>query len=129
MKGYWDSSALVESLWDPVLQLRLRSERGFTRSHALAETFSVLTGNPGIRVDPDDAFAFLSSLAANLDFVDLTAAEMLEALKSARKLGIRGGRVHDYFHAIAARKAGAKKILTLDKDDFKGLTEITLEII
>lgn len=129
MKTYWDSSALVESIWEPGLQKRLHRERGVTRSHALAEVFSALTGNPVARIDADDAMAFLNHLAAHLDFVDLTAAEMLAALKSARKLGIRGGRVHDFFHTVAAKKSGAKKILTLDQNDFTGLTEITLEII
>jgi len=129
MKSYWDSSALIESLWEPTLQLRLKREGGFTRSHALAEVFSVLTGNPSTRIDADDAWAFLKSLASSLDFIDLTAAEMIEALKSARRLGIRGGRVHDFFHAVAARKSGAGKIVTLDKNHFAGLTEVALEII
>ncbi|HEY1787290.1 MAG TPA: PIN domain-containing protein [Verrucomicrobiae bacterium] len=129
MKIYWDSSALIESLWEPTLQLRLKRERGLTRPHALAEVFSVLTGNPATRIDTEDAFAFLKSLESRLDFVELTAAEMLEALQPARKLGIRGGRVHDLFHAVAAKKSGAKKILTLDKNDFIGLTEIELEMV
>ena len=129
MKTYWDSSALVESIWEPALQMRLRDERGITRSHALAEAFSALTGNPVKRVSAEDATAFLNHLASSLDFVNLTPAEMLTALKSARKLGIRGGRVHDFFHAMAAQKSGAKKIITLDQNDFIGLTEIVLEII
>jgi predicted nucleic acid-binding protein len=129
MKTYWDSSALVESVWEPSLQARLRRERGVTRSHALAETFAALTGNPQNRVAQEIAADIVEQLAKSLDFVDLTAGEMLVALKSARKLGVRGGRVHDFFHAVAAKKSGAKKIVTLDKNDFAGLTEITLEII
>ncbi len=129
MKTYWDSSAIVESVWEPSLSERLRRERGVTRSHALAETFAALTGNPQNRVGQEIAAELVEQLAKSLDFVDLTAAEMLTALKSARKLGVRGGRVHDFFHAIAAKKSGAKKIVTLDKNDFAGLTEITLEVI
>jgi predicted nucleic acid-binding protein len=129
MKTYWDSSALVTAVETPALQLRLRQERGVTRPHALAEIFSTITGNPKNRIDPEQAAEILEYLAGSLDFVDLTAAEMLVALKSARKLGVRGGRVHDFFHALAAKKCGAKRILTLDKNDFVGLTEIALEII
>ncbi len=129
MKCYWDSSALVAVVETPALQHRLRHERGFTRAHTLAEVFSTMTGNPKSRVDADRATEILQYLAESLDFVELTAAEMLKALKSARKLGIRGGRVHDFFHAVAAAKSGANKIVTLDKDDFAGLTEMTLEII
>jgi len=129
MKTYWDSSALVESVWEPSLSARLRRERGVTRSHALAEVFSALTGNPQNRVASEIAVELVQQLADNLNFVDLTADEMLAALKSARKLGVRGGRVHDFFHAVAAKKSGAKKIVTLDKNDFADLTEITLEVI
>lgn len=129
MKSYWDSSALVESLWEPALQLRLKRERGFTRPHALPEIFSVLTGNPTTRIDTEEALAFLRSLESRLDFVGLTAAEMLEALKPARKMGVRGGRVHDLFHAAAAKKSGVNKILTLEKNGFIGLTEIELEMV
>lgn len=129
MKIYWDSSALVESVWEPVLRSRLHREGGVTRSHTMAEVFAALTGNPQNRVDAEIAAELLEQIAASLDFVDLTADEMLAALKSARKLGVRGGRVHDFFHAVAAKKCGAKKIVTLDKNDFAGLTEITLEVI
>jgi predicted nucleic acid-binding protein len=129
MKTYWDSSALVAVVETPYLQLRLQSERGVTRSHALAEVFSTITGNPKNRADAQIAAEILTSLAKSLDFVDLTADEMLAALKSARKLGVRGGRVHDFFHAVAAKKSGAKKIVTLDQNDFAGLTDINLEVI
>ncbi len=129
MSAYWDSSALVESIFEPSLQIRLRREHGVTRSHTLAEVFAVLTGNPQNRIEAEAAAALVGQIAAGLDFVELTAAEMLLALNSARKLGVRGGRVHDYFHAVAAKKSGAKKIVTLDKNDFSGLTEIPLEII
>ena len=129
MKTYWDSSALVAAVETPAMQLRLQRERGVTRSHTLAEVFSTITGNPKNRADAQIAAEILANLAKSLDFVDLTADEMLAALKSARKLGVRGGRVHDFFHAVAAKKSGAKKIVTLDKNDFAGLTEITLEVI
>jgi predicted nucleic acid-binding protein len=127
MKTYWDSSALVQSLIQPDLQLRLKSEKGFTRPHALAETFSTLTGNPATRIDADSAVEFLSDLVANLKFIDLSGAEILRALKHARQKGVRGGRVHDYLHVIAAEKSGAKKILTLDKNDFADLTSLQIE--
>jgi predicted nucleic acid-binding protein len=129
MKTYWDSSALVAAVETPAMQLRLQRERGVTRPHALAEVFSTITGNPKNRADAQIAAEILANLAKSLEFVDLTADEMLAALKSARKLGVRGGRVHDFFHAVAAKKSGAKKIVTLDKNDFAGLTEIALEII
>jgi predicted nucleic acid-binding protein len=127
MKAYWDSSALVQSLAEPNLQIRLKREGGFTRPHALSETFSALTGNPQTRIDANDAHRFISSLARSLNFVELTGKDTLQALKTARQKGVRGGRVHDYLHAVAAEKAGADIILTLDKNDFLGITKLPVE--
>jgi predicted nucleic acid-binding protein len=127
MKSYWDASALVQALADSSLQSRLKREGGFTRPHALAETFSTLTGNPFTRIDADTVAEFLADLASDLEFVEITGEEVLKALKTARQKGVRGGRVHDYLHAVAAEKSGAKKILTLDKNDFAGLTSLPIE--
>jgi predicted nucleic acid-binding protein len=123
MKAYWDASALVEATSDAALRGRLRSERGVTRTHSLAEAFSALTGGRlGIRLDADAAARVLDNLCADLDFVDVSAQEVLSALRRARKLGVRGGRVHDYLHAVAADKSGLHELLTLDRNDFAGLT-------
>ncbi len=127
MKAYWDSSALVQSLAEPGLQMRLKREGGFTRPQALSETFSALTGNPQTRIDANDAYQFIFSLARSLDFVELTGRETVQALKTARQKGVRGGRVHDYLHAVAAEKSGADNILTLDKHDFFGITSLLVE--
>jgi predicted nucleic acid-binding protein len=128
VKAYWDSSALIEACNSTSLRARLHQERGLTRTHTLAEVFSTLTGgNLAFRLDADGAARTVASLAEDLDFQDLTAAEVLQALKEARKKGVRGGRVHDYLHAVAAEKSGAKKLLTLDKNDFTALTEVEIE--
>jgi predicted nucleic acid-binding protein len=127
MKSYWDSSVLVEAVTNPQLATRLETEHGFSRPHALAETFATLTGNPTNRIDADSATAILERMARWLDFVDFSGAEVLTALKTARAKGVRGGRVHDYLHAVAAEKSGAKNILTLDKNDFADLTRLEIE--
>ena len=128
MKTYWDSSAIIEAVQQPQLKARLKSERGITRPHALAETFSTLTGNPVNRIDADSAAAIIANLSLSLDFVDLTAEEMLAAFNVCKKIGVRGGRVHDFMHAVAAAKGGAEKIITLDENDFEGLTKIEIEL-
>ena len=87
MKPYWDSSALVAASADLALRTRLRAEGGVTRTHALAETFSALTGgNLALRVDADAAARMVDSLAQDLDFVDLTSKEILDALKPGEDL-------------------------------------------
>ena len=128
MSAYWDSSALIEACSSLALRSRLHRERGLTRTHTLAEVFSTLTGgNLAFRLDADAAAQTLTSLASDLDFHDPTPAEVLAALREARKKGVRGGRVHDYLHALAAEKCGAEKLLTLDRNDFKDLTSVKIE--
>jgi hypothetical protein len=81
MRAYWDSSALIEASSNPLLRARLHQERGLTRTHTLAEVFSTLTGgNLAFRLDADGASKAVASLAEDLDFHDLTAAEVLQAL-------------------------------------------------
>src|ERR1700720_888399 len=117
MKTYWDSSALVAASANLTLRTRLHTEGGVTRTHALAETFSALTGgNLALRVDADAAARIVGSLAQDLHFVDLTSKEVLEALKQARKRGVRGGRVHDFLHAVAAEKTKTGRLLTADEN-------------
>jgi len=128
MKAYWDSSALVESTLDVALNDRLGAEGGYTRSHALTEIFSALTGKIHISLSANDAAKTIKAMAENLEFVDLSPAEILEGLTQAQKRGVRGGRIHDYVHALAASKAGASVLLTMDKNDFADLVPgITVE--
>jgi len=121
MKGYWDSSALIQSVKDLALRRQLAADKGFSRRHALAEIFSALSGRPHHRLDADQAADIVAALAAELEFVDLSTEEILQATKRAKSLGIRGGRIHDYLHALAAEKSGATILFTLDKHDFDGL--------
>jgi predicted nucleic acid-binding protein len=124
MKAYWDSSALVEATADITLRARLRRERGITRTHALAEIFSALTGgNLAIRLEARAAAEVVENLAQDLDFMDLTAKEILSAFKQAEKRGVRGGRIHDFLHAVAADNSGAEELLTTDQHDFEALTD------
>jgi hypothetical protein len=122
MKPYWDSSALLETLSDRTLEERLVRDGGFTRTHALSEMFSALTGgNLGIRQRANDAAKTVRAIAGKLEFLNLTEQEVLEALDNAQSRGVRGGRVHDYLHALAADKAKADALLTADVNDFQGL--------
>ena len=88
----------------------------------IAEVFSTLTGGRlGYRCQPDDAAKIGRELASDLKFVELDEQETLHALATSRKHGVRGGQIHDYLHAIAARKAGALTIYTFNTGDFRSL--------
>ena len=122
MRCYWDASGLVEALHDEAVRLKITKKTAATRSHSFTEVFSTLTGGRlGIRYAAEDAAEMIASLSGDLDIVELGAAETVDALSRAGKLGVRGGRVHDYMHAVAAKKAGVGKLVTLDEGDFVGL--------
>ncbi len=122
MSAYWDSSALVAACLDERARVALARERGVTREHGFAEVYSTLTGGRlGFRSRPEDAALLCRELAGDLDAVELGREEILTALKSARRHGVRGGQVHDFLHAVAARKAGCEKIYTLNLEDFRSL--------
>lgn len=122
MKAYWDSSALVATTIDAGLKARLASEGAFARTHSLAEVFSALTGKLHIRASANEAPKAVRLMSDHIDFIDLSTEEILHGLARAQSLGVRGGRVHDYLHALCAIKSGAHSLLTTDENDFDGLT-------
>lgn len=124
MKTYWDSSALIEAVLEQKIRQRLASSQSVTRVHALSEVFATLTGGRlGVKFEANEAARVMNELAADLEFVELTAKETLAAMDDAEEKGVRGGRVHDHLHAVAAKKARAGLLLTSDKFDFSGLFE------
>jgi predicted nucleic acid-binding protein len=118
MKIYWDSSALIAALHNPRMRSRIRPGENGTRPHSVAEVFSTLTKGVNFRYSPDDAAKMAEDLARDLDFVELSAADAISALRKAKSLGVRGARVHDLMHAEAALKYGADRLLTLDQAGF-----------
>jgi predicted nucleic acid-binding protein len=127
MKTYWDSSALVLALHDPSVRSRIKPGESLTRPHALAEIFSTLTKGINFRYSPDDAANMVHDLAEDLEFVELSSKETLSAVQSAGKHGVRGARIHDLMHAIAAIKGKSAVLVTLDQSGFTGL-KLDLEI-
>ena len=88
--------------------------------HALAETFSILTGGRNARrVDAGVAVQLLEeSVLPFVKTVSLTGKDVMAALNDGR---VRGGAVYDYLHLVAARKAGAERLVTLDLRHFQAL--------
>lgn len=92
--------------------------------HALAETFSVLTGGrAGRRLRPAVAAALLEdSVMPYIQIVALSGKETMAALADCEGRGVRGGAVYDFLHLAAARKAGVERLLTLDVIHFQALS-------
>jgi predicted nucleic acid-binding protein len=118
---YWDSSALIELLHAPTLRANLFAATDATRLHTLAELFSTLTKGVNFRYSADDAAKMIDNLAGDLAFIELSKSEILTSIKEARRLAVRGARIHDLMHAAAARKCGATVLMTLDLAGFTGL--------
>lgn len=92
-------------------------------AHALAETFSILTGGrQGRRLRPAMAAELIrDSVLPHVRLVSLTGKEVMAELNGAEARGVRGGAVYDLLHLAAARKAGAARLLTLDVRDFQAI--------
>lgn len=124
MKRYWDTSALIDAIHDSRIEAMALEPGQSTRPHTLAETFSQLTGGRlSVKYVGDDAAALIDEITANFSFIELSASEIKSALRRAQAKGVRGGQVHDWLHAVAAKKAGVAELLTDNFSDFTGLED------
>lgn len=90
-------------------------------AHGIAETFSTLTGG---RRSAAMSASLVSQIIEDdylplLTTTGLTTKEMLGAMREAQSRGVRGGGIYDYLHLVAARKAKARRIYTLNVSNFK----------
>lgn len=126
MSALLDSSVLIAALAPdedshaPSLALLMQAGND-VYAHALLETFSTLTGGKlGVKVDAHLAAKLLSeTVLPRVRVVELGTEEVVAALRTARSHGVRGGAVYDFMHLIAARKAGAAVLFTLNLADFQ----------
>ena len=128
MSGYLDTSVILASL-DPDEAHHAACDRivaaGSHKAyvHALAETFSILTGGrQGRRLSAATATRLIEqSVLPYVQAQTLTGKDMLGALAECESRGVRGGAIYDWLHLAAARKAGAEVFFTLDLRDFQSL--------
>ena len=121
MKTYFDSSVLVAAALAEATghagSLAAVRAGGWSRLHALAESFSTLTGRFGVPAEV--AVGALASFTARLRFVELSPASVWHALESAQAAGVRGGGIHDWLHVAAAREAGCTRWATYNARHFE----------
>jgi predicted nucleic acid-binding protein len=126
MSDYLDSSVLIAALVDSQPHHEECADAlatgGVTSAHALAEAYSILSGR--LRLDPQTVSEVLLHNTKKLKVVDLTAAEYSRLLAESPRNGIRGGAIFDALHVAAARKASAKRLLTLDQDFYSFAPEL-----
>ncbi len=92
-------------------------------AHGLAETFSILTsGRRKLQMTADAASELIEQdFLPLLSVTSLTPTEMMRAMRDAQNRGVRGGGIYDYLHLVAARKAKATRIYTLNLSNFRAL--------
>ena len=128
MNSFLDTSVVVASL-DPDDPQHAACDRLMAAGshslyvHALAETFSILTGGRlGRRVNAAAATRLLDqSVLPYVSVQSLTGKDVMATLTECEVRGVRGGAVYDLLHLAAARKAKAAVLLTLDARSFQAL--------
>ena len=126
--AFLDSSVLLASL-DPeeahhAVGDRLLSAGGHPMyAHALAESFSVLTGgHKGRRFSAQSVVALMEEdLLPYVSPQTLTGKDLIDAMTAAHHRGVCGGAIYDWLHLAAARKARAEVFFTLNLRDFQAL--------
>lgn len=99
--------------------------------HALVETYSVLTRLPKpLRLSPERAFDLLDrTLRGKADLPSLDGAAAFDLLAGFRDRELAGGSVYDAVIAEAALRAGARRLLTLNRDHFERVAPAGLEVL
>ena len=98
---------------------------GAVSTHALAETWSVLTRLPmGTPITGDAAKRAIDRLRDHLRVLPLVEMDYDAALSRCAERGLRSGAVFDALHLIAAERARADAVVTLNGADFRRLQEV-----
>ena len=140
MSALVDTSVIVPALVDqlpnhPVClslfaALTNGEERPVCSTHAIAETYSVLTALPlRRRVHPADAAQIIEqNLMTRFQIVELTADDYRGAFQRVASAGLRSGIVYDALHLAAAMKTGCSRIYTYNIEHFKALGVDAIEV-
>jgi predicted nucleic acid-binding protein len=93
------------------------SKRPFTDAHALAETFTTLTGF--YRVPTEAAAQLTLGLRDAVEVEPLTLLDYETAIREARSRGVMGGGIYDSIHGTFARRKKATQIVTRNPSHFQ----------
>lgn len=128
----FDTSVLVAALVEPHplhrrampwLEAVGRGEAaGECTTHALAETWSVLTRLPiDPAIAPPLATVAVERLAGLLSVVEVSREAYRRAMQRCAERGLRSGAVFDAVHLVCAEISGADALVTFNPADFTRL--------
>ena len=97
--------------------------RGYCSTHALAETYSVLTALPlQKKIHSVEARMLIEeNIISRLHIVELDGNAYIRAINSAAHLGLGSGIVYDSLHVEAAKVASCSRIFTYNIVHFRSL--------
>jgi predicted nucleic acid-binding protein len=112
------------------LERCLTSERLVLPAPTLLEAYAVMTRLPSPhRLSPADAAALLRDTFAGVNTVALDSGEVWQLVENLEMNQVSGGRSYDGHILACARKAGARRLLTLNERDFLALGDTPIEIV
>jgi predicted nucleic acid-binding protein len=112
------------------LERSLNAERLVLPAPVLIEAYAVMTRLPAPhRLSPDDAASLLRDTFAGVATVALEPDDIWKLIDHLEAGHVSGGRSYDAHILACARKAGARKLLTLNERDFLALAEPEIEIV
>jgi predicted nucleic acid-binding protein len=128
----FDTSALVAALVEPHPSHRrmmpwveavIHGEmRGQISTHALAETWAVLTRLPiDPPISPPAATMAVARLIELFDIIELPGSLYRDALQRCSERNARSGAVFDALHLLCAESSGADAFVTFNPRDFDRL--------
>jgi predicted nucleic acid-binding protein len=132
MRIAFDTSVLVAALVEPhplhdrstpwIEAVSSKRVTGSCTTHALAETWSVLTRIPiEPAISPPMATAVIERLSEVLEIVELGLDAYQMACRRCSEKDVRSGALFDALHLIAAESSGADMLLTFNSKDFQRL--------
>jgi predicted nucleic acid-binding protein len=131
----FDTSVLVAALVEPhplharaipwLAAVRRGEAAGECTTHALAETWSVLTRLPiDPAIAPPLATLAIERLAGLLTVIEVTRDIYWRAMQRCSAQGLRSGALFDAVHLVSAEASGADAFVTFNPGDF---TRLALE--
>jgi predicted nucleic acid-binding protein len=95
-------------------------------AHGLSEAFGTLTGGRmAFRMGANRVAEMMGEdYLPCLSVITLTPAEMLRSMRECEARGVRGAAIFDFHHLVAARKAGAARIYTLNLAHFQSFHRV-----
>lgn len=104
--------------------VRDRSNRGYISSHALAETFSVLSRMPTTpKLTAEDVLQILeNNILPHFTLVAVGAEEYPQMIRDFVQGGFSGGAIYDFVHLRAASKINLDLIQTFNAAEWRHLS-------